>query len=72
VIAVFTKYDCFKREIYMKLEDQDRDPELLDAEVKRTFDTEYMAKLRKSAPFVRLESENFVNQLGCTTLISFP
>jgi hypothetical protein len=72
VIAVFTKYDQFRGEIKLKLEDRDGDPALLDSEVERTFKREYLSKLRDSAPFVRLEGENFVLQLACTTLNSVP
>jgi hypothetical protein len=69
---VFTKYDQFRREIKLKLEDQHSDSGLLDTEVESTFKREYLSKLRESAPFVRLEGENFVNQLACTTLNSVP
>jgi hypothetical protein len=63
VIAVFTKYDQFKRNIMMRLEDEGReseprDPTLLNAEVENVFKGQYLAKLRESAPFVRLEGEN--------------
>jgi len=57
VIAVFTKYDQFRRDIGFKLEDQKLDPALLDNEVEMIFKKEYLAELRESAPFVRLESE---------------
>jgi hypothetical protein len=72
VIAVFTKYDHFKRDVRFKLEDQGRDPTpaLLNAEVEKVFEEQYLAKLRRSVPFVRLESENFVNRPTCATLIS--
>jgi hypothetical protein len=74
VIAIFTKYDQFRRNIVMKLEDQGRDTsqELLNAEVEKVFNEQYLASLGESAPFVRLESENFVNQLAYTTLIPVP
>jgi hypothetical protein len=68
VIAVFTKYDHFKRDVRFKLEDQGRDPTnnsaLLKTEVEKVFEEQYLANLKRSAPFVRLESENFVNLLG--------
>ena len=57
MIAVFTKYDQFRRDIGFKLEDQKLDPTLLDNEVEMIFKKEYLAELRESAPFVRLESE---------------
>ena len=59
VIAVFTKYDQFKRNIKMKLEDEDRGPETdLDAEAEKIFQREYLAKLNGRPPFIRLESED--------------
>jgi len=70
VIAVFTKYDQFRRDIGFKLEDQYLDPVLLDTEMERIFREEYLFWLRESAPFVRLESENFVDPLACSTLNS--
>jgi len=63
VIALFTKYDQFKRNIKMKLEDEHGHPETnIDAEVKRVFEQHYLASLRVSGPplFICLESEDFV------------
>jgi hypothetical protein len=59
VIAVFTKYDQFRRNIGIKLEDQHRDPSLLEVEVERVFNQHYLAGLTGPPPFVRLESEDF-------------
>jgi hypothetical protein len=70
VIAVFTKYDQFRRNIIIKLEDQDRDPALLNDEMERTFGEHYLANLRRSPPFVCLEGEGIVIQQMFTTLIS--
>jgi hypothetical protein len=66
VIGVFTKYDQFRRNIMMKLEDQgyDASPELLNTEMENIFNKQFMANLPESAPFVRLESETLVNQLA--------
>ena len=71
MIVIFTKYDQFRREMYYKLEDSgfDEDPVLLDTEVERMFNEHYRHMLRDSMPFVRLESEDFVNQLTCILLI---
>ena len=70
VIAVFTKYDQFKRNIKMKLEDEGRDSETpLDLEVKRVFNQYYLGSLSGPPPFVRLESEDFFSQFT-RTLIS--
>jgi len=68
VIAVFTKYDQFKWDIQMKLEDENRETDL-DAEVENIFGQYYLASLGGDPPFVRLESEYFVNQLTCILLI---
>ena len=60
---VFTKYDQFRRETIFRLEDQGlatgTDPALLNAEVERIFNEEYLAKLTGSPPVVRLKSENY-------------
>ena len=63
VIAVFTKHDQFKRNIKMKLVNEGRDPGThFDSEVEIVFNQYYLARLSGSPPFVRLESEDFVNQ----------
>jgi hypothetical protein len=59
VIAVFTKYDQFKRDVGMKLEDQGHDTAFLNAEMERIFKEEFVVNLRESPPIVRLESEDF-------------
>jgi hypothetical protein len=70
VIAVFTKYDQFRRDIRIKLEDQHHDPALFDAEVESAFIQHYLAGLTGSPPFVRLESEDFDDHhdMHCTNL----
>ena len=61
VIAVFTKFDQFKREVRMKLEDQHRDPGTdLEVEMEGIFNEHYLASLRGPPPYIRLESEDFV------------
>ena len=63
VIAVFTKFDQFKRNIKMQLEDEGRDIEThFDTEVKSVFDQYYLGGLSEPPPFVRLESEDFFKQ----------
>ena len=58
VIAVFTKYDQFKRDIKMTLEDEGRDQEMdLNTEVENIFNQHYLAGLNGSPPFICLESE---------------
>jgi hypothetical protein len=59
VIAVFTKYDQFRRDVMFKLEDQRRDPSLLDAEAENVFNEHYLASLTGPPPFILLESEDF-------------
>ncbi len=68
VIAVFTKYDQFKHDIKMKLEDENRETDL-DAKVKKIFDQHYLASLGGDPPFVHLKSKDFINQLTCIVLI---
>jgi hypothetical protein len=60
VIAVFTKYDQFKRDIGMKLEDQRRDPAILNDEMEKIFNKEFLANLKGSPPSVRLESKLYL------------
>ena len=54
----------------MKLEDQGGDPAEYDVEVENVFRQHYLAGLGGPPPFVCLESEDFVNGLARTTLIS--
>jgi hypothetical protein len=67
VIVIYTKYDQFRREMMMKLEDQGLDistnTALLNAEMEKIFKEQYLARLPVSAPAVRFESRDFVNQL---------
>jgi hypothetical protein len=59
VIAVFTKYDQFKRNIRMKLEDESCDLDLdFNAEVEDKFKEHYLDGLNRPPPFIRLESED--------------
>jgi len=73
VIAVFTKYDQFRRDTIFRLEDQGVDTgtdlACLNAEMERSLKEQYLAKLMGSALVVCLESKNFVNQLVCDMLI---
>jgi len=60
VIAVFTKFDQFKRDIRMKLEDEGRNPGTnLNEEVESIFRQHYQASLGGTLLFVRVESEDF-------------
>ena len=59
VLAVFTKYDQFKHDTKMNLEDEGRNPEMdLDDELDKIFRQHYLAMLNGPPPFVRLESEH--------------
>ena len=64
VIAVFTKYDQFKRNIKMKLEDEVYEGrgagKIFETEVESVFNHHYLASLG-TPPFVRLESEDLFN-----------
>jgi hypothetical protein len=70
VIAVFTKYDQFRREVMMKMEDKGHDLAMLDDEIEAIFNQHHLGNLRGCPPFVRLEREDFDNRLACITLIS--
>ena len=61
VIALFTKYDQFKHDIKMKLEDKHDHPEVqIDAKMERVFKQHYLGSLSGPPPFICLESEVFV------------
>ena len=65
VIAVFTKFDQFKRNIKMNLEDEGRYLRTdFETEVESIFDRYYLGGLQVSEtpPFVRLEGEYFLRQ----------
>jgi hypothetical protein len=73
VIAVFTKYDQFRRNIEIELEDQDRDQETqLDIEVESVFNQHYLGGLTGPPPFIRLESKVFQQptNMYCTNFTS--
>ena len=60
VIAIFTKYDQFKRDVKMKLEDEGRDQGVdPNAEAENIFNQHYLASLNGSPPFICLESEGY-------------
>ena len=64
VIALFTKYEQFRRDIKIRLEDERRETDI-DAEVKSAFDEHYLDSLREppslTPRFVCLESEDSVS-----------
>lgn len=70
MIAVFTKFDQFEREVKFKLEDQRRDLALLSDEVESIFAHHYLASLRGPPPFVCLKGEGIVSQPTSSMLIS--
>ena len=58
MIALFTKFEQFKLDIKMKLEDEDDYPEArIDVEIGRVFKEHYLSSLSGSPPFICLESE---------------
>jgi len=66
VILVFTKYDQFRRDTAMKLEEAGRNPNdtaLVNAEMERIFNHEYLTNVRgvkgcEFPPYVCLTSED--------------
>jgi hypothetical protein len=70
VIAVFTKFDQFKRNVEIKLEDEGRDQGTnLNDEVETIFREHYLASLGEIRFFVRLEGENLPYST-CTMITS--
>jgi hypothetical protein len=62
VIVIFTKFDQFKRDVKIKLEDRICGPEIhLNDEAECLFNKQYRASLMGSPLFIRLESEDFIN-----------
>ena len=58
VIAIFTKFEQFRHNIRMKLEDEGRNREMdLNIEVENIFHQRYLANFNGPPPFIRLESE---------------
>jgi len=58
LIAVFTKYDQFKHDIKMKLEDEGYGGEMdvqVNTEVEHIFNQHYLASLKGPPPWIRLE-----------------
>ena len=70
MIALFTKYDQFKRDVKMAWQDEPTHTETdIDAKVKSVFEQNYLGNLShsESTPYVCLESEYFVtdNSIFC-------
>ena len=71
VIALFTKFDQFRRNVRMRLEDEGGGPEMdLYAKMERVFEHHYVAPLGEHVPFIRLEREGSIHQMRQITLIS--
>jgi hypothetical protein len=61
VIAVFTKYDQFKRNIKIKLMHEHCDPDTeFNTELESAFNQNYLGRLSGPPPFVCLESKDFL------------
>ncbi len=73
MIAVFTKYEQFKFNIRMKLEDEDRpDWETeVSGEAEKVFQEHYRRDVGEMPHFVRLESESFKGSSAFTHSYSF-
>ncbi|KAJ7869220.1 hypothetical protein B0H14DRAFT_2572061 [Mycena olivaceomarginata] len=69
VIAVFTKFEAFRHDIRLDLEDSnDRENVDLEDECKRRFEAEYLSQLHGGPKFVRLEGMDKPNA-RCDELI---
>ena len=61
MIALFTKFEQFKLDIKMKLEDEHDFPKTsIDAEIGRVFKEHYLGSLSGTPPYICLESKDFV------------
>ena len=68
VIAVFTKYDQFLRNVKIDLEDYGNSGENISDAAQRVFGEHYLYHLGEGARFVRLESP-FIVEFGGQVLI---
>lgn len=59
MIAVFSKYEQFKRNVRMKLQDTGAENSRcqVESEVERIFQTEYLTGIGGTSKYVQLESE---------------
>jgi len=69
IIAVFTKYDQFKLDVEMELEDAKGGEGVLaqwvETEAERLFNVEYLGTVGGMPPYVRLQSESLAHLLHC-------
>jgi hypothetical protein len=60
VIAVFTKYDQFKIDIEIQLEDNNPEDRTVNEEMKMIFQKEYLGRLGTPQWYICLKSENLL------------
>ena len=70
MIAVFTKYDQFLRNVTIHLEDYGNPGDIVSAVAEKQFQEHYLQPLGDSVRYVQLESEFRVNS-RCHALIFF-
>jgi len=66
IIAVFTKYDQFKLNVEMKLQDEGEDslPEVIEEKVKELFQAEYLGMISGQPRYITLESMTALSSGG--------
>ena len=64
IIAVFTKYDQFKLNVEMKLEDEGEDSLLIEEKVKELFEAEYLGMISGQPRHITLESMTALSSGG--------
>ena len=69
VIAVFTKYDQFLRNVRIDLEDYGNPGENISDAAQRLFKEHYLHHLGDGARFVRLESSFIIEFGGCVLIL---
>jgi hypothetical protein len=71
VIAVFTKYDQFKHNVEMMLEDDGHPDPICQAGIKaeEMFQMHYVEELGGTSKFIRLESKVLLCRLDCVLIM---
>ena len=66
IIAVFTKYDQFKLNVELKLEDKGKDPlpEVIEEKAKELFQAEYLGMISGQPRYITLESMTALSSGG--------
>ena len=66
IIAIFTKYDQFKLNVEMKLEDEEEDslPEVIEEKAKELFEVDYLDMISGQPRYIILEGMTVLSSGG--------